>query len=128
MNDVATPQGELTLRSMAMPADSNPNGDIFGGWLLAQMDLAGSILARRIAQGRVATVALESMSFHKPVYVGDVLSCYVKLEQIGNTSIRVHVDSWVERWQTRQEVQVTEGIFTFVAIDDQGQKRRVPKS
>jgi len=117
-----------SMRSIAMPADTNPNGDIFGGWILSQMDLAGGTHAFYIAQGRVATVAVTGMKFHKPVNVGDEVSCYCATDSIGSTSITVRVETWVRRRHKAVEEQVTEGIFTFVAIDDNGRPRPVSNS
>lgn len=114
-----------SMRSIAMPADTNPNGDIFGGWILSQMDLAGGTHAFYIAQGRVATVAVTGMKFHKPVNVGDEVSCYCATDCIGNTSITVRVETWVRRRHQAVEEQVTEGLFTFVAIDENGDPRAV---
>jgi len=110
-----------------MPADTNPAGDIFGGWLLSQMDLAGGVVSRQRARGRTATVALDAMVFHKPVLVGDLVSCYATVEKVGRTSITVHVQAWVDRDQTGESLQVTEGTFTFVAIGPDGKARPVPK-
>lgn len=121
------PHGELSTRQLAMPRDTNPRGDIFGGWLLAQMDVAGSLLAVRRAAGRVVTVGVEAMAFHLPVNVGDVLSCYVDILKVGKTSITVRVEAWAEKQEgTFAAVKVTEGQFTYVAIDSQGNKRTVP--
>ena len=114
-----------SLRTVAMPADTNPNGDIFGGWILSQMDLAGGTFAFHIAKGRVATVAVTGMQFHKPVSVGDEVSCYCRTERIGNTSITVRVEAWARRRSGGAEEQVTEGVFTFVAIDYRGDPRRI---
>ncbi|WP_084536537.1 acyl-CoA thioesterase [Azospirillum halopraeferens] len=114
------------LRAIAMPGDTNPNGDIFGGWLLAQMDLAGGVVAVRRARGRVATVGIEAMTFHKPVYVGDEVSCFATVERVGRTSMRVRIDTWVRRFLTGETVRVTEGVFTYVAIADDGHPRPVP--
>ena len=116
---------EPSLRTLAMPADANPDGDIFGGWLMAQMDIAGGTYAHRVAEGRVATVAVEAMSFHKPVYVGDVVSCYCATERIGQTSIAVRVETWVRRHRDGAREKVTEGLFTFVAIDADGRPRSI---
>ncbi|MPY76576.1 MAG: acyl-CoA thioesterase [Alphaproteobacteria bacterium] len=107
-----------------MPADTNPAGDIFGGWLLSQMDLAGGIVSRWRARGRTATVALDSMVFHKPVLVGDVVSCYAAVERVGRTSLTVHVHAWVERGDG-ETLHVTEGTFTYVAIGEDGRPRPV---
>jgi acyl-CoA thioesterase YciA len=121
-------RGEPAVRTLAMPADTNPSGDIFGGWVLAQMDLAAGIVAAQRAKGRVATAALDGMSFHKPVYVGDLVSCYAKVVHIGRTSMIVQVDTFVLRSRTGDEVKVTEGRFTLVAIDEQGRPRPVPQN
>lgn len=124
------PKGELILRTVAMPADTNPNGDIFGGWIMSQMDLAGGILAKEISQGRTAAVAVESMKFIKPVKVGDVVCCYGQVEKIGNTSMSMRLEVWVKPVQRKgggARFKVTEARFTYVAIDDEGKKRSVPK-
>lgn len=120
------PDFEPAVRTLAMPADTNPAGDIFGGWLLAQMDIAAGIVAARRARGRVATVAVDAMSFHQPVFVGDVVSCYARVVRVGRTSIRLHVEVWVDRGRTGETVKVTEGTFTCVAIDDNRRPRPVP--
>lgn len=121
------PTGELALKTLAMPADANPAGDIFGGWLMSQMDIAGGIAAYARAEGRVATVAVNGFTFHKPVLIGDVLSCYVDILKTGNTSITAKVEAWILRRETTQEeMKVTEGIFTFVALNEDGSKRKVP--
>jgi acyl-CoA thioesterase YciA len=121
----ARPAGEPSLRAVAMPEDTNPNGDIFGGWLLAQMDLAGGNFASQRARGRVATVAVTAMTFHLPVYVGDEVSCYCALERVGRTSLTVRVETWVRRRDGGDVVKVTEGIFSFVAIGDDRRPRPV---
>lgn len=114
-----------SLRTIAMPSDTNPSGDIFGGWILSQMDLAGGSHAFFEAQGRVATVAVTGMKFHKPVNIGDEVSCYCATESIGSTSITVRVETWVRRQRLAEEQQVTEGLFTFVALDSDGKSRPV---
>jgi acyl-CoA thioesterase YciA len=114
------------LRTLAMPADTNANGDIFGGWLLSQMDLAGGMAAKSVSGGRVATVAINGMTFVKPVFVGDSLCCYAEIERTGTTSLTIRVQAWVIRQGVGDErIKVTEGIFTFVAIDDQRRPRPV---
>lgn len=120
------PRGELSIRTLAMPADANPNGDIFGGWVLSQMDIGGGIAAGRRARGRVATVAVDAMTFHLPVYVGDVLCVYADLERVGRTSMTLWLQAWALRGRLGQRVRVTEGRFTFVAIDEAGKPRPVP--
>jgi acyl-CoA thioesterase YciA len=117
---------EPAVRAIAMPADTNPSGDIFGGWLLAQMDLAAGTVALIRAKGRVATAALDAMSFHAPVYVGDLVSCYVEVARVGRTSLTIQVEAWARRGRSGEEVKVTEGRFTMVAIDDKGRPRPVP--
>ncbi len=122
----ATPRGELMIRTLAMPADTNQNGDIFGGWVLGQMDIAGGVACFERAKGRVATVAVESMQFHHPVRVGDVLGCYVEILRVGRTSIATGIEAWVLRRGEGTRIRVTEGRFTYVAIDEQGRPRPVP--
>ncbi len=122
----AEPNGALTIRTLAMPADTNPAGDIFGGWVLSQMDIAGSICAVERVQGRVATVAVEAMTFIAPVKVGDVLCVYTSIERVGNTSITIAMEAWARRNRLADRVKVTEGRFVYVALDDQGQKRAIP--
>lgn len=119
------PRGELVIRTLAMPADTNPAGDIFGGWLLAQMDIAGGVLARARGSGRVATIAVDSMVFHNPVFVGDVVCCYADLVRIGRTSMTFHIQAWVLRDAAGERVKVTEGVFTYVAIDENRRPRPV---
>jgi len=107
-----------SLRTLAMPADSNPSGDIFGGWLMSQMDIAGGFYARQLSKSRVVTVAVEAMTFHLPVFVGDEVSCYCETERLGRTSIAVHVETWVRRdILSDDSIKVTEAVYTYVAID-----------
>ena len=120
------PPCEPTLRAIAMPADANPQGDIFGGWLLSQMDLAGGTVATRRAKGRTATVAITAMTFHRPVFIGDEVTCYAQIIKIGRTSITVKVESWVRRGIGREQIGVTEGIFTYVAVGADRKPRPVP--
>src|SRR3954452_4466203 len=115
------PQGELVIRTIAMPADTNPSGDIFGGWIVSQMDLGSGILAAKVAKSRVVTVAIESMSFLRPVRVGDRVACYAWVEKIGRTSMVIPVEVWVQRYTSGEEVIVTKGVFTYVALDREGQ-------
>ncbi|WP_372749266.1 acyl-CoA thioesterase [Litorivivens sp.] len=124
IDDTPQPAGELALQTLAMPADTNPSGDIFGGWLLSQMDLAGSITASRRAQGRTATVAVTGMAFLTPVKVGSVVSCYTDIVEVGRSSIRINVEVWIN--PHKSPVKVTEGEFVFVAIDENGRTRIVP--
>jgi len=117
---------EPTLRVLAMPRDTNTAGDIFGGWIMSQVDIAGSIEAIRRAEGRVATVAVNSFQFHKPVFVGDLISCYARVEKVGNTSITVSVEVWAERGRSKSDrVKVTEATLTYVAIDNERKPRPV---
>lgn len=122
-SEAKQPRGELMTRTLAMPADANPSGDIFGGWVLSQMDIAAGICAGQRAQGRVATVAVEAMTFLRPVYVGDVLCVYGSIERTGRTSIRINLEAWALRNRLGDRVRVTHGTFTFVAIDAQGHPR-----
>src|ERR1700733_10043175 len=120
------PSGNPAIRTLAMPANTNPNGDIFGGWLLSQMDIAGGSVAVARAHGRVATVAVDAMTFHQPVFVGDVVSVYADLKRVGRTSMQVHVQAWARRSRGELEELVTEGTFTYVAIDENHRPRPVP--
>lgn len=120
------PCGALALQTIAMPADTNANGDIFGGWLMAQMDLGSSVIARTRARGRVATVAVEAMTFHKPVHVGDLVSIHAEMLREGTTSMRIGTEVWVTRQPTGELLKMTEAVFTFVAVDESGQKRPLP--
>ena len=124
--DEEGPQGGLTVRISAMPADTNANGDIFGGWVLSRMDQAGGIAGVERAQGRVVTVALEGMKFIRPVQVGDVLEVFTQVERVGRTSMDIHVEAWARRFMTQAREKVTEATFTFVAIDADGRPRPVP--
>lgn len=123
------PEGTLILRTLAMPSDTNANGDIFGGWIMSQMDMGGAILAKELAKGRVVTVSVDSMSFLRPVSVGDVVCCYGKCVKVGRSSMQVKVEVWIK--QVYEGVQdrhcVTEALFTFVAVDKNGRPRPVPR-
>ena len=116
---------EPAVRTLAMPADATASGDIFGGWLLSQMDIAGGIAAHDLARGRVATVAVEAMEFHLPVYVGDLVSCFAEVTRVGRTSITVHVETEAKRRDTGETIKVTKGIFVYVALDENGRPRPV---
>jgi acyl-CoA thioesterase YciA len=117
-------EDELAIRVMAMPADTNASGDIFGGWLMSQVDIAGSIIARRRANGRIVTVAVDSFQFHQPVFVGDLVSCYAKITRVGRTSLTVNVKAYAERQgATHESIQVTEAELTYVAVDEQRRPR-----
>lgn len=114
------PRGKITIQTIAMPAHTNANGDMFGGWLVSQMDLAGAVIAQQRCKGRVATVAIDAMVFHQPVLVGDLVACYAELQNVGRTSMSVKVEAWATKRLTEVCQQVTEGLFTYVAIDDGG--------
>lgn len=122
------PEGHAVLRNVAMPADVNGAGDIFGGWVLSQMDIAGGIIAAERAQGRIATVAIEAMKFISPVKVSDILCIYGEVERVGTTSVAVRLDAWAVRGQGQHTAKVTEGVFTFVALDEDGKKRPIDHS
>ena len=128
-DDDTEPRGELAIRTQAMPKDTNPNGDIFGGWLMGHMDVAGGVTAAVRAKGRIATVAIKAMTFHCPVKVGDILCCYCHVERIGMTSLTVLIEAWVLKGRADpKRVKVTEGEFIYVALDEDGNKRKVPTS
>lgn len=120
------PEGILSLQTIAMPADTNWSGDVFGGWIVSQMDLAGAIHAERFSKGRCATISINQMTFLVPVKVGDVISCYTKILKVGNTSIQMQIEVWDSHDDSRPPVRVTEGVFTFVAVDVKGNKRLIP--
>lgn len=122
------PETEPTIRVIAMPADTNPNGDIFGGWLLSQMDLAGGTLAARTSRGRIVTVKVDEMAFLNPVHVGDEVSIYATLLSIGRTSMKIDIAAWRRTREADCSVKVTEGHFTYVAIDEARKPREVPKT
>src|SRR6202163_2982116 len=124
-NTESEPCGDLSIRTLAMPADTNQNGDIFGGWLLSQMDIGGGIFASKIAKSRTVTVAIDAMNFRKPVFVGDLVSVHANLVKVGKTSITVHLEAWVLRRKEMQSILVTDGNFTYVSIDDQGHPQAV---
>lgn len=121
------PEGALTIRTMAMPADTNPAGDIFGGWVMSQMDVAGAIAAVERVRGRVVTVAVEAMTFIAPVKVGDILCVYTRVERVGTTSITIALEAWVRRNKLDDRQKVTEARFVYVSLDENGQKRAIPK-
>lgn len=130
MNDKhKQPTGEMVLRTLAMPADTNANGDIFGGWLMSQMDMGGAILAKEIAEGRVVTVRVDGMSFLKPVAVGDVVSCHAHCLRTGNSSMTINVEVWIKKVSSEpigQTYCATEAIFVYVAVDNSGKSRPLP--
>ena len=127
LNTETAPQGELCIRTLAMPADTNANGDIFGGWLLSQMDLGGGVFAGKVAKSRTVTVAIDAMNFRKAVYVGDLVSVHANLVRVGRTSITVHLEAWVLRRREQQSILVTDGNFTYVSIDDQGHPQPIQR-
>jgi len=122
------PDRTPTIRMLAMPTDTNAAGDIFGGWIMSQVDIAGSVVAHQAAKGRVVTVAVNSFVFHKPVFVGDVISCFAEVSKIGNTSLTVYVEVFAERNRQKEEcVKVTEATLTYVAVDENRKPRPVPR-
>lgn len=121
------PKGELVIRTLAMPADTNAHGDIFGGWLMAQMDLGGAILAQQTSRKRVTTVAVNAMEFHVPVKVGNTIACYAEVRRTGRTSMTIGVEVWVQRHNDATHQCVTEGVFTYVALDESGRPTAVKR-
>ncbi len=126
-NGETEPRGDLCTRTIAMPADTNANGDIFGGWLLSQMDIGGGVFASKIAKSRTVTVAIDAMNFRKAVYVGDLVSVHATVVRVGRTSITVHIEAWVQRRKEVQSILVTDGNFTYVSIDEQGHPQAVAR-
>ncbi|HLO76453.1 MAG TPA: acyl-CoA thioesterase [Magnetospirillum sp.] len=127
IENATAPKGRLSIRTVAMPADTNPNGQIFGGWLMSQMDLAGGTHAFKRTRGRVVTVAVDAMEFHHPVEVGDELTCYTEIIRVGRTSLAIRVEAWVRRrCLDATQLKVTSATFTYVAIDEDRAKRPVP--
>ncbi|HBV38333.1 MAG TPA: acyl-CoA thioester hydrolase YciA [Erwinia sp.] len=129
MEEQRQPQGEMVLRTLAMPADTNANGDIFGGWLMSQMDMGGAILAKEIAGGRVVTVRADGMTFLKPVAVGDVVSCHARCIRTGSSSITINVEVWIKKVASEpigQRYCTTEAVFIYVAVDSKGKSRPLP--
>ncbi|EGA72236.1 hypothetical protein VISI1226_06189 [Vibrio sinaloensis DSM 21326] len=127
-NDMSAPRGQLLLRTLAMPADTNANGDIFGGWIMSQLDLAGGILAKEISSGRIVTVSVSSITFKKPVRVGDVVCCYGECTKIGRTSMSINLEVWVKPVTEdgiQSRYQVCEATFNYVAIDGEGKPRPI---
>ena len=124
------PDGLLVLRTIGMPRDCNPNGDIFGGWILSQMDIGGGLLAKEVSRGRIVTITIDKMTFVRPVRVGDTICVYAKVVRIGNSSMEVHLEVWAKDLTDVFEAErhiVTEGVFKYVAIDAEGRPRPVPK-
>ncbi|MEM8744682.1 MAG: acyl-CoA thioesterase [Pseudomonadota bacterium] len=127
-NSEKAQSGDAAVRTLAMPADTNSAGDIFGGWLMSQMDIAGEITARQRAQRRVVTIAVDGMVFHEPVYVGDVVSCFTEITKVGTSSISIRIKAMAMRGQSGDNVKVTEGTFVYVALDENGRPCPVPNS
>lgn len=127
LNTEAEPRGDLCIRTLAMPADTNANGDIFGGWLLSQMDIGGGVFASKVAKSRTVTVAIEAMNFRKPVYVGDLVSVHANLVRVGRTSVTVHLEAWILRRKEMLSILVTDGNFTYVSIDEQGHPQTIKR-
>jgi len=123
--NIRMPRGELITRTIAMPGDTNFNGDIFGGWIMSLMDIASGIIASSTARTRITTVAVDGMTFHQPVHVGDTVACYGKLESIGNSSMKIHMEVWSQRHIQSEHVCVTEALFTYVSINDQGKPIKI---
>lgn len=131
----AQPEGELLLRTSPMPSETNAIGDIFGGWIMSQMDIAGAMMAIEIAGGRTVTVAVEAMRFIKPVRIGDIVCCYGKVKRIGKTSVTIRVEVWLKPGFQEMTIEknrdfslVTEASYTYVAVDHEGRKRTIPKT
>lgn len=122
------PRGDLCTRTLAMPADTNANGDIFGGWLLSQMDIAGGVAASKVAKSRTVTVSIDAMNFRKPVYVGDLVSVHANLVRVGRTSMTIHLEAWVVRRKETKPILVTDGNFTYVAIDEEGRPQAIQRN
>ena len=127
-SDETEPRGDLCTRTLAMPADTNANGDIFGGWLLSQMDIAGGVAASKIAKTRTVTVSIDAMNFRKAVYVGDLVSVHANLVRVGRTSMTIHLEAWVLRRKEMKPILVTDGNFTYVAIDEQGRPQVIQRN
>ncbi len=125
-SSIMSPRGALTVRTIAMPADTNANGDIFGGWVMSAMDQAGGIAGVERARGRVVTVKVDTMHFIAPMKVGDVLEVYTEVESVGRSSMKIHIEAWARRFRTTHHDKVTDAIFTFVAVGDDGRPRPVP--
>lgn len=133
MKEDRQPIGRPVLRTLAMPADTNPHGDIFGGWIMSQMDIAGGILAREVTCTRIVTVAVDTITFIKPVHVGDVVCCYGEIAKIGNTSVTIDLEVWVQPaldvpTANSTELLVTKAAFTYVSVDNKGKKQTIDRS
>lgn len=119
------PTGDLVIRTIAMPADANRYGDIFGGWVVSQMDLGGAVLAHQCSHHRMTTIAIDGMVFIRPIMIGDVVSCYATIVKKGNTSVGIKVEIWVDRLKETASQKVTEGLFTYVSIDEKGKPQPI---
>lgn len=128
-NNTVQPHGKMILRTLAMPSDTNANGDIFGGWIMSQMDMGGGILAKEVSKGRIVTVSVDTINFLHPVSVGDVICCYGKVLKVGRTSMQIQIDIFIKKVYNgaRDRVLVTEAVFTYVAIDENGKPRPIPR-
>lgn len=131
-NETKSPQGQLVLRTLAMPSDTNPHGHIFGGWIMSQMDLGGSILAQEIARGRIVTVNASSISFHKPALVGDVVCCYARCLKTGTSSMTIAIEIWVKKISDQgnavgERYRITDAIYTYVSVDKHNKPRPLPE-
>ena len=127
MSDSLGPRGEMVICIVAMPADTNPNGDIFGGWLVSHMDMGGGVAGRRRSHSRVVTVAIDGMVFLKPIYVGDTVAIYAELEHVGHTSMRFKMEAWTLSMDDKNHKKISEGLFTFVAINEHGHPHAVDR-
>jgi acyl-CoA thioesterase YciA len=130
-NEITSPRGQMLLRTLAMPADTNANGDIFGGWIMSQLDLAGGILAKEISGGRIVTVSVSSITFKKPVKVGDVVCCYGECTKIGRTSMSIDLEVWVKpvkEYGIEDRFMVCDATFNYVAIDTEGKPRPIKQN
>lgn len=127
LDETPTPDGELAIQTLAMPANTNPRGDIFAGWLVSQMDLAGSVAAVKISRGRVATVAMDNMEFLTAVHVGAIVSCYTDVIEVGRSSIGVNIEVWINHKETFEPIKVTDCRFVYVSIDDNGRTRPIKR-
>lgn len=131
-NESAAPKGQLVLRTLAMPSDTNPNGNIFGGWIMSQMDLGGGILAKEIARGRIVTVNASSITFHKPAMVGDVVCCYARCLKTGTSSITIAIEIWIKQISDNnnnlgERYCITDAVYTYVSVDKHSKPRPLPE-
>jgi acyl-CoA thioesterase YciA len=127
MSENEAPKGELVLQTLAMPADANSNGDIFGGWIMSQMDLGAGIAAKKRSRSRTVTVAVDAMVFRQPVHIGDTVHVHADITQVGNTSMKINIEVWAQCWESEKSWKVTEAIFTYVAVDSYGRPHAVDR-